>query len=194
LGFAAGNNIGIQRASGDVVILLNNDTEVTNGWLWRSLKHLQNDSMLGLLGPSTDNCGNEARISLLRNDATWRRQILYRFSFRKLQRFQNKTVAFFCVFIKREVIEKVGLLDEAFGRGYFEDDDYCRRVEQEGYTVAISRDIFVHHEMGASFNEIEDESRKKLFEANRAVYEKKWGPWKPHKYSLDSDQLSRFDD
>ena len=82
----------------------------------------------------------------------------------------------------RRVHEKVGGLDEAFGLGFFEDDDYCRRVAEAGWEVACAEDVFVHHHLSASFDALKAEAKQKLFETNKAIYEAKWGPWEPHVY------------
>jgi len=51
----------------------------------------------------------------------------------------------FCLAIKREVVEKIGVLDEAFGLGTYEDDDYCLRAREAGYVNMVARDCFIHH-------------------------------------------------
>ena len=57
----------------------------------------------------------------------------------------------FCLLIKREVIETIGLLDEQFGIGCFEDDDYCLRAIRAGFRTVIALDAFVHHFGGRTF-------------------------------------------
>ena len=92
------------------------------------------------------------------------------------------TVAFFCAAMPRAVHETVGGLDEDFGIGFFEDDDYCRRVSDAGWHVGCADDVFVHHHLSASFDQLKSEARQALFEKNKAIYEAKWGPWIPHVY------------
>ena len=188
LGFAAGNNVGLQIATGDYIVLLNNDTEVTPGWIWRSLKHFYRNPKLGLLGPSTNNCGNEGRIKLRGRDEDWLQEVVPRFNFRAPKVLEVDTVAFFCTFMTRKVLTEVGMISEEYGRGYFEDDDYCRRAKNAGYEIGIARDVFVYHHMGASFNLLEYSEKTELFNANKNIYEAKWGKWKPHTYALDADQ------
>lgn len=188
LGFAAGNNVGIKMATGDFIVVLNNDTEVTPGWIWRSIKHFSVNPRLGLLGPSTNNCGNEARVVLRNQDGNWLQEVIPRFGLRELRAIPATTVAFFCVFIPRAVVDAVGLISEDYGKGYFEDDDYCRRVAAAGYEISIARDIFVYHQMSASFDLLGDSAKSELFKTNKAIYESKWGKWLPHTYTFDEDQ------
>ena len=188
LGFAAGNNVGLKAATGDFIVVLNNDTEVTPGWIWRSIKHFAINPKLGLLGPSTNNCGNEARVVLRNDDGNWLQEVIPRFGLRQLKPIPATTIAFFCVFMSRVVLDKVGWISEEYGQGYFEDDDYCRRVQAAGYEISIARDIFVYHQMSASFDLLGDSVKAELFKTNKAIYESKWGRWIPHTYTFDEDQ------
>ena len=61
-GFAAANNQGIAAARGEIVVLLNNDTVVPPGLIGRLARHLERDPSIGLLCPTTNFCGNEARV------------------------------------------------------------------------------------------------------------------------------------
>ena len=82
--------------------------------------------------------------------------------------------------MRREVYQQVGDLDEQFGLGYFEDDDYCHRDPTEGYELCFARDAFVHHWHGASFKLLgRPGSMQGGFQTNRRKYEAKWGPWQP---------------
>ena len=101
------------------------------------------------------------------------------------QSFDIPVAAFFCVMFPRGVYEELGPLDEKFGMGFFEDDDYCERVRRAGRRVACAEDVFIHHELSASFDQVMAGERRALFERNRAYYESKWGPWKPHEYRTE---------
>ncbi|BCO09778.1 hypothetical protein GF1_21540 [Desulfolithobacter dissulfuricans] len=183
LGFAAGNNVGMRQATGEYIILLNNDTYLTKGWMRDLVRHFQQDPSLGLVGPVTNNIGNEARIEIAYNDMEEMARAAREYTCRHArQRLYVDTVAFFCAAIRRDVIDAIGYLDEDFGRGFFEDDDYCIRARKAGFKVAIAEDVFVHHHLSASFNKLKEQERKLLFEKNKAVFEKKWGKWKPHTY------------
>ena len=185
-GFAGGNNIGIRNSSGEYLVILNNDTEVLHGFIRRGWRHFQRNPNLGLLGVSTDNIGNEGRV--FGSAASWRKFATNVYGFLPTQSFENRTVAFFCTFLKRSIVEEIGELNEDFGVGGFEDDDYCRRVQLAGGKIRIARDIFVHHELSASFDLLSDDFRHKNFEKNKVLYESMWGKWIPHKYSTDEFQ------
>ena len=180
-GFAAANNQGLAVANGEYLVLLNNDTYVTPGWIRTLVRHLQRDKTIGLIGPVTNNIGNEAKIDIAYDGMDEMRLKSAAYTRRHIgQTHPLKTAAFFCVMMPRATYERVGTLDEAFGRGFFEDDDYCRRVEQIGLSIACAEDVFIHHYLSASFNKLRSADRQALFEQNKATYEAKWGKWAPH--------------
>ena len=183
LGFAAGNNIGLAAAGGDYLVLLNNDTCVTPNWVRTLVNHLARNPGIGIIGPVTNNIGNEARVDVRYDDMRGMRTAAAAYTRRHVgELLPIRTVAFFCVAMPRSTYEKVGPLDPAFGVGFFEDDDYCRRVEAAGLGVACAEDVFVHHHLSASFDKLKAEARQQLFLKNKAIYEAKWGTWQPHRY------------
>lgn len=182
-GFAAANNQGLEIATGDFLVLLNNDTHVTPGWVRTLVKHFSRDKSAGLIGPVTNNIGNEAKINISYTDMSDMITEAAAYTRRHIGKtFPVRTVAFFCVMMHRDTYTKVGPLDESFGRGFFEDDDYCRRVEQTGLRIMCVEDVFIHHELSASFDMLKQQERQTLFLDNKKIYEKKWGEWVPHKY------------
>jgi GT2 family glycosyltransferase/glycosyltransferase involved in cell wall biosynthesis len=184
-GFAKANNKGIMASSGDYIVFLNNDTIVTRGWLTRLLRHLQ-DERVGMVGPVTNFCGNEAKID-----------VLYR-SVKELEEFSEqyirehmepkgydiKVLAMYCLAMRKSVVDEIGLLDEQFEIGMFEDDDYSHRVRLKGYRVVYAEDIFIHHFGEASFGKLKKSGKyMKLFEENKKRFEEKWGiKWEPHRH------------
>ena len=182
-GFAAANNQGLNMATGDFLVMLNNDTYVTGGWVRSLVNHLKRNTAIGLIGTVTNNIGNEAKIDIAYADMSEMLVKSAAYTRRHAgQLYPLRTVAFFCVMMKRETFERVGQLDETFGRGWFEDDDYCRRIEQVGLRVVCAEDVFVHHHLSASFNKLKQQDRQELFEENKKIYEAKWGAWIPHGY------------
>ena len=182
-GFAAANNQGLAVANGDYLALLNNDTQVTSGWASTLQRHLQRHPELGLIGPVTNNIGNQAKVDIDYASLVDMPQAARRYTCRHLgEVVRLPTLAFFCVMMPRSTYKRIGPLDEAYGRGFFEDDDYCRRVEQAGLVSACARDVFIHHHLSASFKLMHQGERLALFERNKALYEAKWGPWVPHEH------------
>jgi len=181
-GFAAANNQGLRQARGDVLVLLNNDTVVSRGWLSTLIRHLRTKPSIGLIGPVTNQIGNEAKIpvgySTIEEMPGW---ALANARENDGRSFPIPMLAMFCVAMRRSVFTEVGLLDERFGIGMFEDDDYTHRVRAAGYEIVCCRDAFVHHWMKASFGKMPDEEYRALFETNRRLFEEKWGlVWTPH--------------
>ena len=183
VGFAKGNNIGIEACDGEYVVLLNNDTYVGPGAIFAMVKHLQDNEDVGVVGPLTNNIGNEAKLFVNYPDVKTmgyqaKRWLSgYRGEFSTL-----RVVAYFCVMFRAEDLQHFGLLNESYGRGMFEDDDHCNTIRSFGYEVVLAEDAFVHHHLSATFGEIKEDSKKSLFETNKRVYEERWGEWIPHKY------------
>lgn len=175
-GFAGGNNVGIRAAEGDYVLLLNNDTIVTRGWITSLAKHLENEPLLGMCGPVTNSIGNEAKIKVDYRELDGLDDFADRYTWQHMGQVWKdpRMLALFCTLIKREVIDNCGLLDESYKVGMFEDDDYSEAVKEAGYRLAIAEDSFIHHFDGSSFKRLEDEKYRAVFDANKEVFEKKW--------------------
>ncbi|HKO96201.1 MAG TPA: glycosyltransferase [Pyrinomonadaceae bacterium] len=185
-GFAAANNIGLREATGDYLVLLNNDTIVTSGWLSNLISHLNRNLQIGLLGPVTNNIGNEAKVDVDYTDVSDMPAWAARFVRQHEQDlFEIPMLAMFCVALRREVFQLVGFLDERFGIGMFEDDDYSVRIKEAGLRIVCTADVFIHHFGQASFKKlVENGEYQKLFDENRRLYEQKWNKkWVPHQYS-----------
>ena len=182
-GFAAANNQGLKEANGEYIVFLNNDTVVTRGWLPRLIYHLR-DPEIGMVGPVTNWSGNESRIatsyeSLDRLEAFAEDYANQHFG----RTFEIKMLALFCVALRRDVFEQVGALDERYGIGMFEDDDYAYRVREKGYKIICAEDVFIHHWGRASFSKLPDDEYRGLFDNNREKFEQKWKTkWEPHQY------------
>jgi len=175
-GFAPANNVGLPLATGDYIVLLNNDTVLPRGWFSALVRHLVARPSIGLVGPVSNAVGNEAKIDAGYSDvrdmpqwaAKWMRA-------HDGEAFSIHMLGMFCVAMRREVFEKVGLLDERFVTGMFEDDDYSRRVRDLGYEIVCARDAFVHHWQKASFRLLGDAEYSRLFDENRQRFRDKWG-------------------
>ena len=181
-GFAAANNQGIAAARGEIVVLLNNDTVVPPGLIGRLARHLERDPSIGLLCPTTNFCGNEARVEpdytaisglpayAARRAAEQRGRV-----------FDIGVAAMYCVAARRAVLDRVGPLDEAYGIGMFEDDDFAVRMRAAGFRVCCAEDAYVHHVGQAAFRRLSPEEYDRLWKKNQAYFERKFGvAWQPH--------------
>ncbi len=182
VGFPAACNQGLAAARGGVVVLLNNDTIVAPGWLRGLASHLE-DRSVGAVGPVTNRIGNEAEI-----EAPYRTYGEFlKFAARRASEYAGKTLtipmpAMFCLALRRDVVEEVGPLDERFGIGTLEDDDYALRLQAAGYRTICAEDVFVHHFGQGSFGKLFSTGEYgRLLESNRERFEDKWGrAWQPY--------------
>ncbi|WP_336820139.1 glycosyltransferase [Bacillus subtilis] len=174
-GFAKACNQGLEVATGDNILFLNNDTVVTSQWLEPMIKLLYQDDKIGMVGPVSNYVSGPQQISV---DYTSLEEIEH-FSQRHGMEHRGKSRAVlrlvgFCLLVKKEVLDKIGGFDERFEGGSFEDDDLCLRALQEGYQLKIALDSFVHHQGHATFSGNPDLNISRLYQVNRQIFIDKW--------------------
>jgi len=129
---------------------------------------------IGLIGPVTNSAGNEQRIELEGINAENYESIAGAYTKRQAGVwFTTEKLGFFCVAMRRSLVDKVGYLDEQFGIGMFEDDDYCIRVKKEGYRLAVVEDCFVFHKGSVSFKKLSSDAYAEIFSKNQSYFYKK---------------------
>jgi len=162
LGYAGGNNVGIRYwldRRMDYILILNNDTCVDPGFLQPMVSAMQDDSRLGLIGPmilyetdpnTVQSVGLDVYISLgivrYSGDGEENRgqhQCLRRVQF----------LGGICMLVRREVFEKVGLLDETFFM-YAEEVEFLARAARVGYHAAVAGTAKIWHKGKASTNKV----------------------------------------
>jgi GT2 family glycosyltransferase len=174
LGFPRACNQGLLTARGEYLVLLNNDTVVPPGWLEGLLRPLQADPKTGLVGPSTNYGGGCQMIPA--HYASRDEFLHFAEQIADEHAGQAETVPNLiglCLLIPEYVVRCVGLLDERFGPGNFEDNDYCLRVRMAGFTLRWAKDVFIHHEGSQSFRQLK-ESYQSILEKNEALFREKW--------------------
>ncbi|MCW3050008.1 MAG: hypothetical protein JWO74_4292 [Solirubrobacterales bacterium] len=181
-GFPAAANQGLAAARGEALVLLNNDVVVPDGWLDPLLAGLV-DPRVGLVGPTTNRIGTDAEI-----ETTYRTLAeLHAFARERAAAHAGdlrdvRMAAMFCVAMRQPTFTRVGPVDEAFGLGLLEDDDYAERVRAAGLRVVCAEDGFVHHFGEASFGAlVSSGARDRMLHDNRRRFEAKHGePWRPY--------------
>lgn len=162
-GYTKTVNDGLRASTSDFVITLNSDTIVTKGWLQGLIRCIRSDEKIGIVGPLSNAASwqnvpmlldgnNQFAVNALPQGFTPddMAEVVLRSSHHVYPKvpFVNG----FCFMIAREVIEKVGLLDEKrFPTGYGEENDYCIRAADAGFDLAIADDTYVFHAKSKSF-------------------------------------------
>ncbi|MCM3113465.1 glycosyltransferase family 2 protein [Lederbergia lenta] len=172
-GFSGGCNQGLSIANGENIVLLNNDTIVTNGWLARLLWQLNKDDSIGIVGPRSNFVIPEQLISPV-SYKTMPQMHLFANERASEYEKQGEEVDFLsglCMIFKRTLIDTIGGFDERFYPGYYEDADFCIRTKIIEKKLIVANDVFIHHYGSSSFKrnkkvhkEIIDESKKSFFD------------------------------
>jgi GT2 family glycosyltransferase len=193
-GFVGATNRGILASTSPFICLLNNDTVVYKRWLDKLLAVLSADKELGILGPMT--------LPLLHTDGpdqydsphslalhptilpdTINSQSLAEVNDYLEKNYSGKTntvsfVAFLSAVIKREVIDKVGLLDTHYAMGMYDDNDYNLTVRKLGYRAELAIDTCIRHYGRTTFKLIEKSEKfdvQDLLRKNLLYLNQKWG-------------------
>lgn len=178
LGFPGGVNRGLAHAEGHVV-LLNSDTVVPRDWLVRLVSVLESQSRIGAVGPMTNHVSGPQLIPEVELNST---EAIDRFGDDRWRAYGEQVadvdrLVGFCLLVRKETFKSVGTLDEAFGTGNFEDDDYCIRVRKAGYRVCMALGGFVFHYGSRTFRAmgLHGERYNALIDENEKVFRAKWG-------------------
>lgn len=174
VGFPKGCNQGIELSKGENILLLNNDTVVTENWLHNLATCLNSSPKFGAVGPVTNSCAYYQAIETNYSTMEEMQSFSEKYNVLDSSKWEERLKLIgFCLLIKKEVIEKIGFLDERFSPGNYEDDDYSIRIRREGYKLMLCKDTYIHHYGGTSFNENKEYSQ--LLINNEAKFKEKWG-------------------
>lgn len=161
------------------ILLLNSDTKVTQGFLEEMQNVLYCEKNIGAVSPRSNN----ATICTIPISAIKEKGIEAARSYRLFMKYNNKfpkysiapTAHGFCILIRRSLIDKYGLFDTVFGKGYGEEVDFCRRIKNHGWLSAISNQSFVFHLEARSFSL---ETKAKLIEQSSKIINKRYPEYK----------------
>jgi len=172
LGFVKTVNKGISLSNKDVIIL-NSDTIVTARWVEKLIRAAYSRSNVATVTPFSNNATICSLPIMLKDnslpldwDIDYFAKVVDRISLLKYP--EIPTAVGFCMYIKREVIEKIGMFnEEKFGKGYGEENDFCMRALNEGYVNILCDNLFIYHKGSQSFTE--EVKRKREMESLKVI-------------------------
>ncbi|MFH2013880.1 MAG: glycosyltransferase family 2 protein [Patescibacteria group bacterium] len=141
IGFAGANNLGLKYAmnnNADYILLLNNDTIVDSKFLKK------------LVESNYDLCSS--KIYYHNSKKVWFESGKINLLYTNAKHVSSKKTQYIsgcCMLIKRQVIEKIGLLNEKYFL-YFEDVDYCLKARKMGFKSNVVQDSIIWHKVSQS--------------------------------------------
>lgn len=200
LGFSGGNNLGIQYAidnyDSDYYLLLNSDTVVSKDFLQKLYEMVEKDPQIGLCSPKIyfhkgyeffANSYKEAEkhhvLWYVGGKVDWLNLLSYHKGIDEVDRgqFDNESEVDFAtgcaLMIGREVIERVGRLDDSFFL-YGEDVDFSLRVREAGFKIMYCPDSVVYHKIGRSTGGAGSSLQQYYQTRNRLFLALRHAPWK----------------
>ncbi|WP_198156212.1 glycosyltransferase family 2 protein [Paenibacillus sp. D9] len=173
LGFAGAVNRGLMMARGDRLLLLNNDTLVTERWLDNLTACLERSPFAGIVGPVTNFISGSQLVKVpyrsIKGMDVWARGRNKPDSRRWKE---TARLTGFCMLMRRSLWEAIGYFDEGYQVGNYEDDDFCLRARLLSLRLYIAGDCFIHH--FGSVTVREEARMTAITESNRLFYKAKW--------------------
>lgn len=178
LGFIESVNKAVALSKNNIV-LLNTDTEVPPNWLSRLIYPMLKNEMIASITPFS-NCATICSFPNFCTDNELPKNISLD-ELNKLfsdygctQIIDIPTGVGFCMAMSRICLSKFGVLDIIYGKGYGEENDWCRRVAKNGYRNVMVTNLFVYHKHGVSFSEQIDKSKQERIEENLIILTKRY--------------------
>ncbi|MBW5447379.1 glycosyltransferase [Cohnella sp. CFH 77786] len=173
-GFPTACNLGLRLSQGETLVLLNNDTVVTPRWLANLSEALYSAPDIGMVGPVTNYASGAQKVDYPFDNLAEFQTIAGQVNRSDPSKWaaSNRIVGF-CLVFRRQLMERIGLLDERFNPGHYEDDDYCFRAREQGFRLLICHDALIYHEGSVSFRRDPD-AQKQLVERNYRRFMEKW--------------------
>lgn len=181
LGFVKTCNKGLKLSTSSYVLLLNTDCLVSTNAIEKMANAMNKDKKIGLLCPISSVAANLSYpiplgLNFMQVNEVFEKQF-------SGKTFDACTVVGNCLMISRECINKVGYLDEIFGKGYTEETDYQFKAHEKGFLAKVLIDTYVYHQCRVSFGEseeqlaIREEHLKIFFERWHDEYDKKYAKY-----------------
>lgn len=163
LGYTRNVNIAVQSTVADHIVVINSDTIVTPGWLTKLYHALASDGRTAAAGPLSNAASWQSIPRTRTPSGDWMLNLLPegvgpaelaalvdRFSTASYPEFP--LLNGFCTLFRRHALEQCGFYDDqSFPEGYGEENDLCLRLGQQGFTLRVADDAYVHHKKSVSF-------------------------------------------
>jgi len=154
LGFSGGNNVAIDfaiKSNADVVLLLNNDTIVEPDFLSKLVKASMEYPDAGILTPMINYYSNKSIIWSAGGEISKIKASGFSFGYNNMNKFYRKNyyctfASGCCMYVKKEVFTKIGLLDEKYFL-YLEDTDFCYRTYKAGFKILYAGESTIYHKV-----------------------------------------------
>ncbi len=155
-GFVGGNNDGINYATGDYVLFLNNDTRVEPDFLSKLVRALDEDQLIAgvqskVVSIDDPNRYDSVGAFLTNTGFLYHYGYLQRVNPKFEQRIKLYTAKGACMLFRKSIINEVGLFDPDFF-AYFEETDFCHRVLLKGFRIEYIPESVIHHKIGGTSN------------------------------------------
>jgi GT2 family glycosyltransferase len=165
VGWVKALNQGIGLSDAPYVCFQNNDTIVTRLWLGKMIDILRSQENFGMICPTCE--GRPEHLSIDGYNKVLERS--------RARFVETDWCRGFSVVIKREVIEKIGPVDERYGLGYHDDVDYSIRAIEAGYLPVKALNTYVYHKRNVTAHKILGNRWNKAHDRNELICHKKWG-------------------
>jgi GT2 family glycosyltransferase len=171
LGFVKNSNKGIANSHAEYLLLLNSDCLISKNTIPKLISHLKKNKNIGLISPVASNAAN-LTLEIFEGFSYTQMDALLEKKFKGMN-FDAVTIVGNCLMITRECINRVGLLDEAYGMGYGEETDYQFKAMEKGFQAKVAIDTYVYHHKEASFGHSKQKEEKVA--QNRKLFFERWG-------------------
>jgi O-antigen biosynthesis protein len=168
-GFVAGMNQGLKLSEAEYICLANNDLIFSKGWLEEIIVVFKSNERIGIVNPNSNNLGLKPPKGMALEDFT------HSLHSNSGDFAEMPFCIGFCMVIKKDLIDKVGLLSEEYAPAFFEDSDYSLRAQREGYLIGVAKSSYVLHKEHASFDFVDKRIKEDMFAKSREVFINKWG-------------------
>lgn len=189
LGFAAANNQELERATGKYLLILNPDTEVSEGSIDALIAFLDKNKDAGMVAPRLVNSDGSLQRScmgfptlgamamrqlfleaLLPFNTYTKKYLMSDFKHDKLAEVDQPMGA--CLFVRKDIIDKIGPFDNGYYM-FFDEVDLCFRIKKAGWKIFFTPDASVMHHGGTAVKKWSPVKLSKIWTTSRNHYFKK---------------------